>query len=66
MRIIRVGFTLKTTSLILQWHYLLRNVYRVDPMPTSLASLLAFAMLSEYPRTAIVEYMLAEHVRQKG
>jgi hypothetical protein len=34
-------------------------------MPTSQASLLAFAMLSEYLITAIVEYMLAEHVRQK-
>ncbi len=38
--------------------------YRVDPTPTSQASLLAFAMLSEYLITAIVEYVLAEPVRQ--
>ena len=38
--------------------------YRVDPMPTSQASLLAFAMLSEYLITAVFEYMLAEHLGQ--
>lgn len=57
MQIIRASFTLKTTSLIL-----LRSIffsddeYRIDPMPISQASLLAFAMLSEYPLAAIIEY----------
>jgi hypothetical protein len=57
MQIIRASFTLKTTSLIL-----LRSIffsddeYRIDPMPISQASLLAFAMLSEYPLTVIIEY----------
>ena len=65
MQIIRASFTLKTTSLIL-----LRSIffsddeYRVDPMPTSQASLLAFAMLSEYLMTAVFEYMFAEHLGQ--